>query len=385
MGGERFERRVNEPAALGTVIDPSRRVEQTIALPPFILEHQRLQTSVDTAVSSLDRLREHGERISPLFGSSAVSYYERLGRGHKAPGIVMRNRSDAQKHSQMEMNQALSLLRRQNHAVGRLKVSRAEASVDPRLSLENESLGRDIARNWLTPSYLGTTIAARFSRTPPILTTDPPAFSQIHVALAGREGMKFRGVYYPNTNHIGISSDIPTRQDSASTICHEYLHYVSWLGGGENIRWRDQNNQPVVAGDISWIHEGLTELHAQQLTRAHGFVRDGVSYPLEVMVCFHIQHIVGEDVLRTAYLNGDFTHVRRSLDTTLGAGTFDTLMGITPLPTGDRITNRTEAFVFFLKKLRASGIDINVRSWEDNPLYLSIAESMRRVRASGRI
>ncbi|MFH0885440.1 MAG: hypothetical protein V1861_07060 [Candidatus Micrarchaeota archaeon] len=234
----------------------------------------------------------------------------------------------------------------------------------------NAEITQDVTERWLSETYLGATIRSRLMRTPPVATTESVEFFN-SLEAADRSpgnleyGIGAAGMYYPGTNHITLASPDPergaftddTEANRRELNAHEQLHYASWLGGGHEIRWRDEQNQPHVTGHIKWLHEGLTELHAQQLTRSHGFTPSYVSYPYEVATGFYLQQLVGEDVLRSAYLTGDFTEVRRRLDNRLGAGTFDRMAGM---------SMGVEALEFITSRMSAGGI--NFTAWESNPV-----------------
>ena len=234
----------------------------------------------------------------------------------------------------------------------------------------NDEISREVSEEWLSREYLGGTIRARFERSPPVATNESREyFDTIDASYGPADFLEYSpgssGRYYPGTNHIVLRDAGPERGamrdpgegNRRKTIVHEELHYASWLGGGQDIRYRDERGQPHVLGYVTWLHEGLTELHAQQLTRSHGYTPSGVSYPYETAAGFYMQQIVGEEVLRSAYLGGDFTEVRRRMDARLGAGTFDRLAGM---------ERGLEALEFITGKMASAGI--NFRAWESNPV-----------------
>jgi hypothetical protein len=175
--------------------------------------------------------------------------------------------------------------------------------------------------------------------------------------LDSADGSSSYGRYIGGTNHIMIRDDQPheegivvrdrTESRRRLTILHEQLHYAAWLGGGMDIRWRDGEGHPVIAGRVGWLHEGLTEMHAQQIVRSHGHQPGYVSYPHETATGIYLQRLVGADTLRRAYLTGDFTQVRQALDRRLGAGTFDRLL---------QKRNGAEALSFLMGRMEAAGV-----------------------------
>lgn len=245
----------------------------------------------------------------------------------------------------------------------------------------NQEITREVSESWLSENYLGSTVRARFVRTPPVATTES---SEFFATLEGSErrspdplgyGHGAAGIYYKGTNHITLSEREPERgslrdpseADRRRTNVHEQLHYASWLGGGHEMRWRDGQGRPNEPRHIEWLHEGLTELHAQQLTRSHGHTPTHVAYPYETATGFYIQQIVGEPVLRGAYLSGDFTEVRRRLDDRLGAGTFDRLAGM---------GSGLEALELITGRMSAAGI--HFQAWERNPVLAAALQGVAR-------
>ncbi len=237
----------------------------------------------------------------------------------------------------------------------------------------NEEISREVSTEWLSEDYLGSTIYARFRRSPPVTTGESGDFFD---AMGGASeargeadalgyGYGISGTYYNGTNHITVISDEPGPAELSDPHganryvrnAHEQLHYASWLGGGHEIRWRGDDGNPAFCGYIQWLHEGLTELHAQQLARTHGHEPTYVSYRYETATGFYIQQIAGEETLRTAYLTGDFTEVRRRLDSSLGEGAFDRIASM---------RRGAEALSFLMGRMAASGIDFT--QWERNPV-----------------
>lgn len=208
------------------------------------------------------------------------------------------------------------------------------------------SLSNEIASNWLTPSYLGGEVGGRFERTPPAP----------FIALELPKGSM--ALYLPEGN--GIFLALPpksTEADIREAIVHEQLHYAAYLGCGGTVRFIDEGGAKMFLGRIAWLDEGLTELHAQQLTQEHGFEPSRVAYPAETTVSFYIQQIAGEDALKTAYLTGDYTQVRQAIDAKLGAGTFDKLVSM---------ERGADALAFLSGKLKENNIDVS--SWNRNEI-----------------
>jgi len=248
----------------------------------------------------------------------------------------------------------------------------------------NSEISREVSSEWLSEEYLGSVIHARFARTPPVTTGEAQEFfDEVGLAREARRdpdvlgyGHGSSGTYYNGTNHITVIANEPERGEMSDPgqadryvrNAHEQLHYASWLGGGHDIRWRDEEGRPASCGYIQWLHEGLTELHAQQLARSHGHEPTYVSYPYETAAGFYMQQIVGEGTLRTAYLTGDFTEVRSRLDARLGAGAFDQLAGM---------QRGAEALTFITGRMARAGMDIT--QWEADPVLAGCFSHIARL------
>ncbi len=235
------------------------------------------------------------------------------------------------------------------------------------------------ALGWMTASYLGADLHAVVSSAPPILTVESERFFDSLDALEGHYGSTAR--YFPGTNHIAVRSvqDDIVKDALEATVAHEMLHYIAYLGGGHHIRWTSDSGELVDQGNITWLHEGLTELHAQQLTSAHGIHPDASTYEHETRTAFYLQRIVGEPVLRRAYLTGDFSEVRTRLNARLGEGTFETLAKQREYVPDPRqpgatgyVTRGSDAVAFLLDRMDAAGVDRS--TWDQDPL---IADSVR--------
>jgi hypothetical protein len=213
------------------------------------------------------------------------------------------------------------------------------------------------ALSWMTPAYLGTTVGERFNQTPPVYAIMAPEFDALEAAAWGSSS-DFGGLYVTGSNLIMLASfEEWTQSDRLCLVAHESLHYAAYLGGGMEIRWREEDGNPVQPRYVSWFHEGCTELQAQQLVRDHGHTPSRVAYENETAVAFYLQRLVGTDVLRAAYLSGDFTEVRQRLDARLGAGTFSALLNC---------ENGTEALSTIRTRMSIAHIDYG--GWASDPL-----------------
>lgn len=303
--------------------------------------------SIASAADSIRSTIMFAEReLEPVSMSSFTTRYSR------EPHLIFRSAADARSHSEGLIDEfAAALARSRTHDPEPLR-SAAARHVPDLVSESDRRASREIAMGWMTESYLGGFVWERFSRTAPTITTEPPEFFDLADAAVGFRDS--HGLYIPGTSHILASSEALSHADRLRIIVHEQLHYAAWLGGGFAIRWTREGGRETVRGRVSWFHEGLTELHAQQLTRGRGHTPSVISYQMETAVGYYAQRLVGPRRLREAYLSGDFTEVRRVMDRRLGSGTFSRLLSM---------ENGYEALVYMRERLEAAGIDY--RAWRD--------------------
>jgi len=140
--------------------------------------------------------------------------------------------------------------------------------------------------------------------------------------------MHTNAFYTRGTNVITVNN-LPG--DINETLTHETLHYLAALNGGHIIKY--DNVQKEIP---RWLHEGLTELFAQAISRAHGVVNHTVNYPEGTAFGAELSGIIGVDALFDAYKTGDFNNIKRLVDAQLGKGTFERLINK---------ENGTEAFL----------------------------------------
>jgi hypothetical protein len=224
------------------------------------------------------------------------------------------------------------------------------------ISSENNLIGQQIINTWLTDDFFegtshsspGPTTRDCFLESNPRVRTKPSNwFWQFEKA----SGFVPTGMSPYPTGWLGdiwnwlggrdwkdgdvfVSSSVLAKADRYLLITHELLHGAAEANGGLNMYYIGDNGRQVSVGYVRWFHEGTTELFSQELVRAHGMEPSYVAYPYETMTCFLIQGILiesfgeteGRRMMRDAYLNGDLSSIRNTIDATLGPGTFDRLM-----------------------------------------------------------
>jgi hypothetical protein len=253
------------------------------------------------------------------------------------------------------------------------------------IAVGNVAISRVIADRWLTADYLGADIRADFERHRPQIGTRPPAF----FASYRYGNITPSGISLWDSDSIFVSSHITLEADRWELIAHESLHQAAEIGGGLDMRWPDDGGRLIPRGEVRWLHEGMTELHAQQLAREHGYQPSSVSYPYETVTAFYIQRAVvtaagdertGREVVRRAYLTGDYTQVRVMVEMALGPGSFDQIM-----QAGGRGSDALAAFESVRERAGRAFLGGSLQSsfleWSQAPLVRQAMDSanMRRL------
>ncbi len=361
--GGTLQRKVEDAErAAGEVITGQRsRVEGAVPV-RLPTEAGRLDSSSRAASESVRQLLAGSGRIRRFLQerSSQERSFERAASGHERPGTIFTDAADARTHSESILDESREAITKQAQEGTPPPALPARVRTDEEIAElqgQIEGYSQTISTDWFTNDFLGEAVFARYSETPPIVTGEDESWFHAQVMAFGSSRV---GYYYPDTNHITIGAYQAERGETEALhiIAHEQLHYAAFLGGGMDIRWRDESDAPNFRDRASWnIHEGLTELLAQHLCRDNGYQPAGVSYPYESGVCFGIEQVVGRDLLRAAYFSGDFTEVRRTFDSSLGAGSFDALMGK---------RSAADAFSYLMERVSAAGMDY--AAWESNPI-----------------
>lgn len=270
------------------------------------------------------------------------------------------------------------------------------------ISSENALIGQQIINTWLTDDFFdgtthsspGPTTRDRFLDSNPRVRTKPSNWFWQFAEDAGftPTGVSPSGGFWLvkwlsgrdwKPGDVFVSSSVLTTADRYNLITHELLHEAVEANGGDRMYYTGEGGRRVELGYVRWFHEGTTELFSQELTRAHGMTPSYVSYPYEVMTCFLIQSILieaygeteGRRMMRDAYLNGDLSSIRNTVDGALGPGTFDRLMKM------DRgIEGADEIFTLVRNKAGASLLSFSgtsvTLSWTENPI---VQQAMRQL------
>ncbi len=341
-------------AVVSEISEGERSVAAVLQFEENVLDVLSSYSEMSDEKGGLQGSRRMLEAVGNMF-LSPRDRFRKSERGYERPESVFRTRREAYAHFRRECERAGVRLERSHRRPSRSDISQIE------------SLGEEVANNYLTSEFLGPLIYSRFHSSPPRVTIhDDASYDRLDRADGNTfptYGNGSTARYHPDTNHITMRESI-LDQDEANqieTMVHEQLHYAAWLGGGlDNIRWVDEHGEPVVRDQVDWLHEGLTELQSNQITRSHGHEPTSTAYPYETAVAFYMQRIVGEGTLREAYLTGNFTEVRRRFDARLGAGSFDRLASM---------SRGWQALSFIMPLMAENNIDFT--RWERDPVLAS--------------
>jgi hypothetical protein len=217
------------------------------------------------------------------------------------------------------------------------------------VSLENETYQREITGTWLRENVIPLVPSSEIPR---LRTEDPSFFAQFERAF----GYSIDGIYLGGTSEVHVSSRPHGEGDRLRVITHEDLHFFS--RDGQRIAFQQENGRTARPGFIRWMHEGLTELFAQTITRENTFPPPTtIAYPYETLAAHYLLVAVstavgdmrrGREILLTAYITGDFTQVRVFTNMALGAGTFEQFV---------RMETGAEAFAFLDSRVPAPDPD----------------------------
>ncbi|VVC02609.1 Uncharacterised protein [Candidatus Bilamarchaeum dharawalense] len=357
------------------VTDAKTSVETTIQKPPV---DTNPRVSTQQALIALGALFTFGDDLKRVLAQTlkiphpkdeeAVQKLDHSRLGCTRPVDVFDERSAAD-HSSGILSYNESIIAKRNLASEDLLTRFLnKLTLNQTFSKSPVLIGQEISSDWLTKSYLGPVVYKRYTETPPVITIEPVKFFEAEQEVGGKS--LFSGIYYHDTNHIAISKGLNTASDADKyrLIVHEELHYAAFLGSKLQIHFISSDGELVSSAMPSLLHEGLTELHAQELTRGHrGMVPDKVDYPPETVCAAYLQSIVGADVLREAYFSGDFTEVSRIFDEKFGKGSFQQFLVVFS-------EDSTKGSVFLEKLFNKAGVD--TADIEKNPIVVGARKHM---------
>ncbi|VVC02610.1 Uncharacterised protein [Candidatus Bilamarchaeum dharawalense] len=240
-----------------------------------------------------------------------------------------------------------------------------------------EAIMTDVV-GWVDDSYK----AHSGQVSPPVLIVQPTTFFGTYNDTYNTSSI---GFYDPKSNLIVISESLAgfNQADQYHVLTHEYLHYLSSCsGGGFQFKVIPEGESTPKFYSSRLFHEGLTELHAQEITRAHGVKPSSVAYSPDVVAAAYIQHVVGPEILKEAYLTGDFTKVAIAFDKAIGRpGSFNEFMEIYTKPVGEG--GGAKVAIAFLDTLfQAEGV--STRALDSNPIVIDGRKVIRALEREAR-
>lgn len=317
---------------------------------------QKLGTVVDAGIESLHELSKRGPEIKKLLDELKFAYekkagflseglFKELARGNEKPPLVANTRAEARRNMDdwvereresqyKESKAAVSFFRRIGHVFsdtfgelfGRIRIA-AQRGKDKASGIIPIEQAGETAREWVA-GELDPKTAERFNNTKPVILVFGRGIMMEGDIISGNAG----AMYLWGSNQIVVNPYVLGKLGTAERLeilAHESFHYASYLGGGlSGIRWRDDKGNPrfVEREEMMWIHEGITELLAQQLVHSKGYQTTKGSYPVELTAAYLLQQLVGPDALKEAYLGGDFTKIRSVVNEKLGPLSFEKMM-----------------------------------------------------------
>ena len=176
-------------------------------------------------------------------------------------------------------------------------------------------LNADAQINSVRGALAGTPVANLLGQPPPLVV-------QVSEATLTRmaRGRDAYGYYMPNSNLILVSTAASaTPQRLAEVTSHELTHYAAWRGHGfENI-WNSAGKFYKPA----WLEEGMANAISSGIAGGN----ERMAYPYETMAVVMLERIAGDaQIVRRAYVSGDFRALQQVIDQKLGAGTFERLV-----------------------------------------------------------
>lgn len=315
---------------------------------------KQVEKKVDEGIESLQKLVAAGEEVKKnvdkygnVYGklNPAEEKYARDSKGFEKPRLRADDTRDVEldlkdltkcmkEDEESSMNPVARFFKRIwasikegfEQLAAKLKIARGEAE-DRRWRQPSLEEMKKTTMGWVA-GELDPETAEKFKKIPPVAALFDGGESRFELLMSGGAEAGYIG----HTNEIVINSDFyeNSNADRLDILCHEQFHYASYLGGGamEGIRWRDENGKPqfIEHDGAAWLYEGITEFLSQNLVHSQGYDTYRIGYPLEVAAAYLLGQLVGKDVLKEAYLSGDFTKVRNIVNEKLGPYSFEFIM-----------------------------------------------------------
>jgi len=200
----------------------------------------------------------------------------------------------------------------------------------------------------LVSSALSSTYAG------PLISDPPPYAVKVSPEVLYRitRDKSADGMHIPNSNIILISaSSAESPEERSEALTHEITHYAAWRGRGFSMIYSTEGKHipslgkdvKIIDRSVNWFNEGVTNSISSSLVKRPDAPLD---YRYETMVAVLLERVVGQDMLRQAYVSGDYRCIQQIVNSKLGPGTFEELL---------KIRKPKEAFEFLWKELRNNG------------------------------
>ncbi|MDO8553177.1 MAG: hypothetical protein Q7S22_00070 [Candidatus Micrarchaeota archaeon] len=353
------ERRIVDIVSQPIAIPVARELEKGI-----VIAQTRIHEIVNGQGKKVNAFLENAQNEKPGKRSDLIEknvllnqMYNDLDGGNEKPPTVFKNEAEAAQHSK-EIYERFKKEKQNN----------LERALDTVISIfsssgttikddESQKIHKQVQNMLAKELVLVPKVTERLTSTPPILTVETIEFERVSDS-GGQNNI--------DTNHIMIGQTT-AHNEKFHRILHENLHYAAYLGGGYDYRWRNEQNEPAIRNNVIWFHEGLTELTTQDIARKNNIVPDKINYVTATITAYYIQQLGGKENTLKAYLTGDLTEVRSTINQKLGAGTLEQLLDLQP----------REALKILREKVDTAGIDRS--KWDQSDLVQNAIVSNERL------
>ncbi|MFN7991371.1 MAG: hypothetical protein U0R44_04415 [Candidatus Micrarchaeia archaeon] len=184
-------------------------------------------------------------------------------------------------------------------------------------------------------NFAGTPVAGTLTHPPPIIVRVPDATIERFV------GKGNEACHIPWTNIILVSDSALASPRRSEILVHEITHYAGFRGHDGSSVYRGPNGQTALMGIPVWMEEGLVNAFS---SRSASGVSE-ISYPYETLAGILLEKLhFDPQVIRLAYITGDFRAFQGVVDSQLGSGTFEGML---------RCQSGAEAFSFVYSRVQA--------------------------------